>query len=88
MQNLLERTSAGRALRITPWERLALQLLAKGRTAHEVAARLGVSTLETETILTRLFAAMGAASQAEAVALAHRRGLVARADGDASSHRA
>jgi hypothetical protein len=43
-----------------------------------VAADLGVDTLECETLLRRLFAVMGAATQAEAIAAAHRRGLLTR----------
>jgi DNA-binding CsgD family transcriptional regulator len=64
------------ALRITPSERKALQLLAGGHTTSGVAAGLGISAPETETLLTALFAAMGAAGRAEAVAAAHRRGLL------------
>jgi DNA-binding CsgD family transcriptional regulator len=71
--------SPGRALLITPWERRVLQLLANGYTTYDVAADLGVDTLECETLLTRLFAVMGAATQAEAIAAAHRRGLLTRA---------
>ena len=42
----------------------------------EVAAGLGISTIETEMLLTSLFATMGAVTQAEAVAVAHKRGLL------------
>jgi DNA-binding CsgD family transcriptional regulator len=69
-------SSPGRALRITPSERRALQLLASGHTTIDVAAGLGISAPETETLLTALFTAMGAAGRAEAVAAAHRRGLL------------
>ena len=65
-----------RALQITPRERQALQLLANGRTTHDVAADLGIDAIEIEMVLTRLFAAMGAGTQAEAIAAAHRRGLL------------
>lgn len=65
------------ALLITPWDREALQLLAKGHTKDDVALGLGMSTLDVATQLTKLFAAMGAATEAEAVAAAHRRGLLA-----------
>ena len=65
-----------RALQITPSERQALQLLANGRTRHEVAADLGIDAIEIEMVLTRLFVTMGADTQAEAIAAAHRRGLL------------
>ena len=64
------------ALRITPSERHALQLLAKGYTTSGVATSLGLGALEAEVLLTRLFAALGAASQTEAIAAAYKRGLV------------
>ena len=63
-------------LQITPWERQALQLLANGDTPDEVATSLGVSRLETAALLTRLFTAMGAATRAEAIASARKRGLL------------
>ena len=65
-----------RALQITPWERQALQLLASGNTTDDVALGLGMSTRETENLLTGVLAAMGAATRAEAVAVAHKRGLL------------
>jgi DNA-binding CsgD family transcriptional regulator len=64
------------ALQITPSERHALQLLANGYATNDVAIGLGISPVETEVLLTRLFAALGAASRAEAIAAAHKRGLV------------
>ena len=75
MRRQTEQTPA-RALQITPWERQALQLLANGDTPGAVAQDLGLSTLETEVLLTRLFAVMGATSQAEAVTVARKRGLL------------
>ena len=69
--------SFARALQITPLERRALQLLAGGHTTRDVAARLGMSAVETETLLADLFTAMGASTQVQAVAAAHRRGLLA-----------
>jgi DNA-binding CsgD family transcriptional regulator len=65
-----------RALRITPLERRALQMLATGHTTGGVAAGLGISALETETLLAALFAAMGASTRVQAVAAARRRGLL------------
>jgi DNA-binding CsgD family transcriptional regulator len=64
------------ALQITPTERHALQLLANGYTTNDVATDLGIGTVETEVLLKRLFAALGAATRVEAIALAHKRGLV------------
>jgi DNA-binding CsgD family transcriptional regulator len=63
-------------LQITPSERHALQLLANGNTTNDVATGLGIGELETEVLLAKLFAELGAASQAQAIAAAHKRGLV------------
>jgi two-component system, NarL family, response regulator YdfI len=68
--------SLGPVLRITPWERDALQLLANGTAAVDVASDLGIAASDVESRLTRLFAAMGAASQTEAIAIALKRGLL------------
>jgi DNA-binding CsgD family transcriptional regulator len=68
---------AGQMLQITPSDREALRLLATGRSTGDVAAGLGISAVEMATQLRRLFAAMGAATQAEAIADAQRRGLLA-----------
>jgi len=65
-----------RPLILTPWERRALQLLADGHTTADMAASLDVSAPECETLLAALFAVMGAATQAEAIADADRRGLL------------
>ena len=64
------------ALQITPTERHTLQLLANGYTTNDVATDLGIGTVETEVLLKRLFAALGAATRVEAIAMAHKRGLV------------
>jgi len=63
-------------LHITPSERIALELLASGIATNELASRLGLSTREIDAQLASLFARMGAASRAEAVAFAMRRGLL------------
>jgi DNA-binding NarL/FixJ family response regulator len=65
-------------LHITPWERSVLELLASGLATNELARRLGVTEPEMEARLITLFARMGAATQADAVASASRRGLLAR----------
>ena len=63
-------------LQITPSERAALQLLANGNATTEIAGRLGIREGEVEAHLTALFARMGAASRAEAIDSAYRRGLL------------
>jgi DNA-binding CsgD family transcriptional regulator len=63
-------------LRITPWERAALALLARDVPRSELATRLGGSETDIEQQLVTLFARMGARSAAEAVAAAARRGLL------------
>jgi DNA-binding NarL/FixJ family response regulator len=63
-------------LQITPFDREALQLLARGIEVSQIAGRLGLSAREVETHLMRLFTTMGAANRAEAVAAALKRGLL------------
>ena len=76
MQRQSQYESSSRALQITPGERQALQLLANGHTTRDVAVSLGIAPFEIDALLTNLFEAMGAATQAEAIAVAHRRGLL------------
>jgi len=68
---------ATQILLIAPSDREALRLLAAGHSKDVVAVGLGISTREMETQLAELFAAMGAATQAEAIVAAQRRGLLA-----------
>jgi DNA-binding NarL/FixJ family response regulator len=75
------------ALQITPSERHALQLLANGYTTNDVATGLGISAVDTEVLLTRLFVALGAASQTEAIAAADKRGLVSREQDSSAARR-
>ena len=63
-------------LQITPWDREALQLLARGTEISQIAGRLGLSTREVEANLMQLFATMGAANRTEAIAVALKRGLL------------
>ena len=65
----------GFALSHTPWERNPLQLLADAHTRNEVSRHLGASASEINALLEKLFAAMGVATEAEAIAAAHKRGL-------------
>jgi DNA-binding NarL/FixJ family response regulator len=64
-------------LHITPWERSALELLASGTNTGGIANRLGIPEPEVQLRLGTLFARMGAATPADAIAAALRRGLVA-----------
>lgn len=64
-------------LHITPWERSALELLASGANARDMAWRLGIPEPEMHLRLNILFARMGASTAADAVAAALRRGLLA-----------
>jgi len=64
-------------LHITPWERGVLEQLASGVATSELARQLGVNDREIESSLAVLFARMGVASRAEAIAAAARRGLLA-----------
>ena len=64
-------------LHITPAEREALQLLAKGTSTSDIATCLGVNADDVWPSLTALFARMGAATQTQAIAAAGRRGLLA-----------
>lgn len=66
----------GQVLRITPWERSALQMLADGKPPLEVASNLSVNQHEIDVRLAALFARMGASNTTEAVAAAFRRGLL------------
>ena len=63
-------------LQITPWERAALQLLARETATDAIADRLGMNECEMEARLSTLFARMGVASRTEALAAAGRRGLL------------
>ena len=64
-------------LHITPWERAALELLAAGTDTSDIANHLGITESEMELRLRTLFARMGAATPADAIAAACRRGLLA-----------
>jgi DNA-binding CsgD family transcriptional regulator len=63
-------------LQITPSERRALQLLARGASPGEIADCLGTRPSELETCLAALFLRMDARNQAEALEAASRRGLL------------
>ena len=63
-------------LRITPFERQALQLLAQGVPALDVVSYLGRDAADVPLDLAELFARLGANNRADAVATAFRRGLL------------
>jgi DNA-binding CsgD family transcriptional regulator len=75
---LLKPRRIGPILCITPRERHALQLLADGHTRNALR-HLGTSASKIDSLLEELFAVMGVASEAEAIAAAHKRGLLSRA---------
>jgi DNA-binding NarL/FixJ family response regulator len=64
-------------LQMTPVERVALQLLADGRAPIEIANRLRVRECDVEARLRALFARLGVSNGTDAIAAAHKRGLVA-----------
>jgi len=61
-------------LHLTPREKLLLQLLANGKTSPGLASCLEMT--DVDAALNALFATMGAANQAQAVAIARKRGLL------------
>jgi DNA-binding CsgD family transcriptional regulator len=71
------RVEGGRVLRITPSERDALQLLAQEAPVSQIGAMLGLSPADIDPFLGALFARLGVASQADAIRVASRRGLLA-----------
>ncbi len=67
--------AAGRGA-LSPREREALRLVAEGLTNREIALRLDVGDETVKTLLARTFAKLGVHRRAEAVAVAHDRGLL------------
>ena len=63
-------------LQITPLEREALRLLSDGVTARDLSGSLNLTPLETELLVTRLFAALGARTRAQAIDRGRKRGLL------------
>jgi DNA-binding NarL/FixJ family response regulator len=76
----------GLVLHITPWERNALELLAEGKGEREIAMHLRVAESDIAFQLTKLFAALGAASRTEAIAIGMKRGLLTRDSFARSNH--
>ena len=71
-------------LQITPWERIALQLLASGETTNDIAAKFEMSDGELEVRLSTLFSRMGVRDSYEASVDAFRRGLLPSASAAAA----
>jgi DNA-binding CsgD family transcriptional regulator len=69
---------AGRAATtvLTPRETEVIHLVADGLTNREIGARLFISEKTASVHVSNLLAKLGASGRAEAVAIAHRRGLL------------
>ncbi|WP_405414930.1 LuxR C-terminal-related transcriptional regulator [Pseudonocardia alni] len=80
------RTAVGRGwfpahpARVTPREHAVLELVAHGLTNRAVGERLFISEKTVSVHLSRAMAKLGASGRAEAVALAHSRGLLGPRD--------
>ena len=59
-----------------------MQLLADGHARNELSRHPEASASEIDSLLEDLFAAMGVTTQAEAIAAAHKRGLLKEARPD------
>lgn len=69
------RRAVGRAA-LSPREREVMRLVARGSTNREIAAELGISDETVKTLIARTFGKLGVRKRAEAVAEAHRLGLL------------
>ncbi|MDH5540493.1 MAG: response regulator transcription factor [Rhizobacter sp.] len=67
---------AGAASRLTDRQMEVLQLVGRGRSNREIAARLGVGERTVKDHLSLIFVRLGAANRAEAVAQASALGLI------------
>ena len=65
-----------RAPRLSNREREVLRLVANGRSNKEIAGELGVTERTVKFHVTAIFNKLGADNRAQAVAIAHQRGLV------------
>ncbi|HVE72856.1 MAG TPA: response regulator transcription factor [Thermoanaerobaculia bacterium] len=66
------------APRLSPRERDVMRLLADGKSNKEIAAALRVTERTVKFHVTSIFNKLGAENRAQAVTLAHQRGLIAR----------
>jgi DNA-binding NarL/FixJ family response regulator len=71
-----DRTWATGIAELTPREREVLELLAEGRSNHELAETLTLSTATVKNHVSRILAKLGLRDRAQATAVAHREGLV------------
>jgi NarL family two-component system response regulator LiaR len=69
---------AARRVQLSSREREILQLVAAGRSNNQIAALLDISAETVKTMLYRAFEKLGVHRRSEAVAEAHRRGLLDR----------
>lgn len=69
---------AQRRVQLSPREREILMFVAEGLSNNEMAVRLGISSETVKTMLYRAFEKLGVHRRSEAVAEAHRRGLLDR----------
>lgn len=65
-----------RAPRLSNREREVLRLVAAGRSNKEIAGELGVTERTVKFHVTAIFNKLGAENRAQAVAIAHERGLI------------
>ncbi|HEU5430704.1 MAG TPA: response regulator transcription factor, partial [Thermomicrobiales bacterium] len=70
-----ESPSAAAAAGLTAREQDVLRLLVAGRSNAEIAAKLFISPRTATTHVSNLYAKLGVASRAEAIAFGHRHGL-------------
>jgi DNA-binding CsgD family transcriptional regulator len=61
---------------LTPRERDVLALLAEGRTNRQIGGTLFISEKTASVHVSNILGKLGASGRAEAVAIAHRRGLL------------
>ncbi|MEU6699000.1 AAA family ATPase [Pseudonocardia sp. NPDC046786] len=69
---------AGRPAPLTPREHAVLEQVARGLTNRAIGARLFISEKTVSVHLSRVMAKLGASGRAEAVSVAHSRGLIGR----------
>lgn len=61
--------------RLSPRERAILTLIARGQSNAEIARQLAISEKTVRNTVTRLFEKLGVSSRAQAIVLAHERGM-------------
>ncbi|MGZ4625920.1 MAG: response regulator transcription factor, partial [Kineosporiaceae bacterium] len=68
---------------LTPREQEVMRLVAQGLTNRQIGRRLFISEKTASVHVSNVLAKLGAAGRTEAVAIVHRRGLLADVDGGA-----